>query len=146
MPHSRTLIRQAVYNSISGITQFDGIYNSYVGPFPNSDSVNILTLDESVAYEHSCMNDTSEQERELRILIEIRTPVYNELLDNLDSFTEYVENAIYKDTTLNNYAYNINLESLTFEYSRDSDGQLGKATMTYSLLYQCDGSNPSTIL
>lgn len=146
MAHCRTQIRDTVKDVISGLTQFDSIYNLNVGVYREERSLNIVTLDETVLNENGDMSGVSEQERELRLLLEIRSMVDNEFIDDLDSLADYVENAFFNDSRISDLAYKIDLESLSFEYSREADRQWGKAIMIFSLVYQCDGNDPSVII
>lgn len=147
MAHCRTQIREAVMGTISGLSQFDTVYNFHSGVFPENQHIaNVITVDEYVSYDIGCMGDIQEQERELRLLVELRTDISNETVDNLDILSDYIEEAILTSTAIDALAYDIELENLTFEYSRDGDKQLGKSIMTFRLTYQTDGLDPSTIL
>ena len=144
--HARTQIREAIKTALSTISSADMIFNMVSGVFPENKSINILTLDETINYEHSSMDGLNELDRELRVQIEVRAPIDNETTDNLDTITDDVEEAILNDSILISMVYDIKLESLSFFYDSDSRNELGKSEMIFTVLYTTDGLNPSQII
>ena len=150
MAHSRTIIRRAFEVAVSGTTDpyalYSGsVHNSYTGPFTENPSANILTLDETIVDEMRSMGGITDQVRELRVLVEIRAFTNTDSLDMLDIYAYRVEQSIFESEQINGLAYDLTLESHDFEYSRDAGHQYGKCSLVWSMLYSCDGTNPSSI-
>lgn len=145
MPHIRETLRDTFKDALTGITVVaTRVYSNRVDPYLTLPSVNVLTQGESVRYDMSAMNTV--QVRELTLTIEGRVDAATIPEDGLDTIANEIEEAIESSSAINALAFDVTLGSTSFSYTSDGVKSIGLLEMQYNLLYQTDGTDPSTIV
>jgi len=145
MAHIRETIRETIVNTLSGLTTTGNkVYSNRVDPYLSLPSLNVLTQMDTVRYDMCDMSTI--QVRELRLVIEGRADAATTPDDGLDIITNEVQEAIEASSELASLVFDITLESTSFSFTSDGQQPIGLAEMQYSLLYQVDGIDPSSIV
>jgi len=142
--HARTDIRQLVSSALTGVTAVTQVYEMRSAPYDTLPALNVKTLDEEVLWEWSAMG-SSIIPRDLRLSIEIISWTLDDENDDLDDIIADVENVMNNSAAIDDVSWDLNLETVSFEYDRTAGYPYGLATMIYSLKYQTDMSDPQTI-
>lgn len=141
MAHARQQIRDAVVTAL-GSTGYN-VFANRVNPYLTLPSLNVLTNQEDVRDDLGSMDDI--QIRELRLIIECRD-IGSDTDDKLDVIIDAVVEAVLSDLTIRGLVFDITDDETSFSYSRDGANPIGLAEITFIVLYQTYGDDPSTII
>lgn len=139
--HVRASLREAVATALTAVTAVSHVYVMRSAPYDTLPAFNIRTLDEEVRWDLGSM-DSDEQVRELRLSIDIISQTLDDEDDNLDDIVDNVETVLENDSTLQSITWDLLLDTVAFEYSREAGYPFGVAQMIYSLKYVTAGSDP----
>lgn len=146
MPHVREIIRDAVVTVVTGLdTTGSNVGADRVNPYRTLPALNVTTLDEVVREDLGSMEGISDQIRELRLVIDGFAKETDTPNDTLDTIADEVEEAVLNSSDLDDLAWDLTLESTSFEYTRDGSNPIGRVEVVFSFLYQVDGTDPSNI-
>lgn len=142
MAHAREQIRDAVVSALGSIVGVN-LTENRVTPYQTLPSINVLTEREDNRFDLGSMGDI--QIRELRLVTEIRvedsTPD-----DDLDDYADEVFDALVTDSTLVGLVMDIEKTQASWEHSNDGSVPIGKLELTFAILYEVDGNDPSQII
>ncbi len=139
MPHRRTRIRDAaavLLETIPGLTVTKSrIHNWQSVDFPG---VAIYTLREPT----DMVTIAREQERRLRLVLEIHVETTGDVDTDVDDNCVLVEKAIDSDYQFGGLAINSGLEDTTIGLTGEGDQRHGVARLEYEVVYRTDPAAP----
>lgn len=135
--HPRQLIRDTVVSAVTSLsTTGSRVTANRLDPFRSLPALNVVTLNEEVRDDYSCMGGNGDEFRELRLIVEGRAQSASDVYDVLDTIVGEVDEAVLKSMAIRALVADITMQSTAFGMNRDGSIPTGMVEMVFSILYQ----------